>query len=475
VNSQRNTDRTSRLDRLLFEPLVRIPALEDRRLARLLARVLAALTGVSILALMLWFVAPGRFLAPVDASTTAVTAAAMAGAYVLARRGMSRAAVWVGIAAISAADFFLTFAGLSGLNPLYQPNDASALVFLVVAVIFADVFLSSREVLALAGVYVAVMLVLPVLVPRVALEPLVGGPVVLVVVTAIMLVVITAYREGLERDRSLLLVEEIDRRRQMQAELSRHRDELEMLVEQRTMGLEAVNAELREANAAKDRFLANMSHELRTPLNSIIGFTGVIRQGLAGPLTEEQSRQLAMVSRSSRLLLALIDQLLDLARIEAGQELVEITTFPLMPLVRQTAEVIGIAAGAKGLEVEVLGGVDEETSITTDRRMLSRILLNVAGNAVKFTEFGSITIEAEFHGRTAAITVRDTGVGIHGEELDSVFDEYRQVLGRDGAKPQGTGLGLTVSRRLARMLGGDVVAHSEVGAGSEFVVTVISA
>jgi signal transduction histidine kinase len=303
----------------------------------------------------------------------------------------------------------------------------------------------------------------------------VGGPVVLVVVTAIMLVVITAYREGLERDRSLLLVEEIDRRRQMQAELSRHRDELEMLVEQRTMGLEAVNAELREANAAKDRFLANMSHELRTPLNSIIGFTGVIRQGLAGPLTEEQSRQLAMVSRSSRLLLALIDQLLDLARIEAGQELVEITTFPLMPLVRQTAEVIGIAAGAKGLEVEVLGGVDEETSITTDRRMLSRILLNVAGNAVKFTEFGSITIEAEFHGRTAAITVRDTGVGIHGEELDSVFDEYRQVLGRDGAKPQGTGLGLTVSRRLARMLGGDVVAHSEVGAGSEFVVTVISA
>jgi signal transduction histidine kinase len=472
----RNGKRSSALTRLLFEPTVSPLAPEERRRARLAAMVVAALIVLTTLGLALWFAAPSRILAPVDAATAAVSLALFLTAYGLARRGMSRTAVWLAIVAISAADFFLTFAGLAGYNPLYSPSDAGALVFLVVGVVLADAFLSRREVLTLTGLYAACMLALAFAVPKVDLGKLVSGPLTLLVVTTMLIVIVTAYRRRIEQERSVRLVEEIDRRREMQAELCRHRDELEVLVEERTMGLEAANAELTQANRAKDRFLANMSHELRTPLNSIIGFTGVMRQGLAGPLTEEQSRQLTMVARSSRHLLALIDQVLDLARIEAGQERLEATTFPLVGLVYEVAEEIGPLAHDKGIEVEIDDGrIGEGALVTTDRRKLKQILLNLAGNAVKFTDSGRIVVRCELDGGDIRLVVSDTGVGIHAQEIASVFDEYRQVMGPDGAKPLGTGLGLTVSRHLARLLGGDIQVTSELGAGSEFVVTVTGA
>jgi signal transduction histidine kinase len=461
------------LTRLLFDPTVRLRTREERRAARLVAMVVFTLVVLTALGLALWFVDPGRILAPVDAATAAASLVLFLTAYMLARRGMSRTAIWLAIVAISAADFFLTFAGPTGYNPLYSPSDASALVFLVVAVVLADAFLSRREVLTLTGLYVVGMLALPLAVPKVDLGKLMSGPLTLLVVTAILVVIVTAHRRRVENERSSLMVEEIDRRREMQVELSRHRDELEVLVEERTMGLEAANAELRDANAAKDRFLANMSHELRTPLNSIIGFTGVMRQGLAGPLTEEQSRQLGMVARSSRHLLALIDQVLDHARIEAGQESLDVTTFPLLGLVREAAEEIEPLAQAKGLEVVVDDSrVPEGAHVTTDRGKVKQILLNLAGNAVKFTESGRIVVRSELDGDDVRLTVSDTGVGIHDDELAAVFDEYRQVMSHDGAKPLGTGLGLTVSRRLARLLGGDIEVRSELGVGSEFSVTV---
>ena len=461
-----------RLVGALFEPLASVASRQDRRRARLLSMLVFALAGVTALGLILWAVAPGRLLAPVDAIAMAIALVLFLVAYALARRGMVRISTWLTIVTISCVDFALVFAGLAGLNPLYKTQDAGALSFLVVAVIFADAFLSRRAAVGLSIVYVAMMLSVPFLVTTVPWGTLLAGPVALVAVVAILLVLVTAHRTSLESDRAQRMLDEIDQRREMQVELNRHRDELEMLVEERTLGLEATTAQLLEASQAKDRFLANMSHELRTPLNSIIGFTGVMKQGLAGPLTPEQSKQLAMVDRSSRHLLSLVNQVLDLARIESGEEKLETSTFPLSKLVLEVAEVIEPLAAAKGLAISIEEDGLCETMVTTDRGKLNQILLNLAGNAVKFTARGTVTLRCQKGDSGVKIVVADTGPGIAADELEAVFDEYRQIVGRSGAKPQGTGLGLTVSRRLARLMGGEIEASSEEGVGSEFIVTI---
>lgn len=468
-----DTTKISRLTSALFEPRVPPTSPEERRSARLVAMIIFTLAAVTAARVMLWFVTPGRIVTAVGAPVVVISLAVFLAAYALARRGMFRMAVWLTIATISAADFYLVFVAARGLNPLYSRNDVGSLSFLLVAVILADAFLSRRSAVSLATSYIVLMLGVPIAAPAIAWSKLVFGPVLLVSVTALLLVIVSAHRRQLELERSTRLVDEIDRRSEMQIELGRHRDELEVLVEKGALGLEAAITDLREANQAKDRFLANVSHELRTPLNSIIGFTGVIRQGLAGPLTEEQARQLTMVDRSSRHLLSLINQVLDLARSEAGEHTLEITTFPVRPLIREVAEAIEPLAAAKGLTVSTAAvRIDDSLTLTTDRGKVGQILLNLAGNAVKFTDAGTITLDAESVGSSVRLTVLDTGVGIEADDFGSVFGEYTQIVREGGAKPQGTGLGLTVSRHLAHLLNGEIELASEVGKGSEFSLTI---
>jgi PAS domain S-box-containing protein len=253
--------------------------------------------------------------------------------------------------------------------------------------------------------------------------------------------------------------------------------DLEDRVWQRTRELnEAVerlrvsNEMLQAATSAKTRFLANMSHELRTPLNSIIGFTGVMLQGLSGPLEDEQLRQLAMVNASGQHLLALVDDILDLSRIEAGGAGLHLEDFSIGELVDEVVGSVRPLSDERELELTVRYS-SRVGNMHSDRRCVRQILLNLMSNAVKFTTSGMVSISV--HRRRGRVTfdVRDTGRGIAPEELGPIFEEFYQGPDPANGNVPGTGLGLAVSRRLAHALGGELTAQSEIGSGSTFTLS----
>jgi signal transduction histidine kinase len=457
----------------LVDPVPTVRSAGDRRTSRLLALML--LTGIVLasFAIIGWAVSPGRHVASIEALTSAMSSLVFGGAYVLARYGRNRQAIWLAVVQSSLAVFVLQYAALEGLNPLYQATDGAELMFLALPMLLAGTFLPWKQVLGVGGVLLSLMLAIPSITGHVSYAELIPGPVMLVLTATMLTATAGAHRERLETERSAVLRTEIEERRRAETELARNRDELERLVHERTENLEMAMRQLVEANEAKSRFLANMSHELRTPLNSIIGFTGVMRQGMAGPLSDEQERQLKMVDRSSRHLLGLINQVLDLSRIESGRETVDRDTFDVAGLLAEVVEVIEPLAAAQNLSIAIdRTELGELASVTTDRGKLRQILLNLAGNAVKFTDRGGVRLSVREMGDTVVVTVADTGIGIAPEHLSAVFDEYRQISGSREAKPQGTGLGLTVSRRLARLLGGDIQVASALGAGSRFSVVI---
>ena len=235
------------------------------------------------------------------------------------------------------------------------------------------------------------------------------------------------------------------------------------------------------ADRLKSAFLATMSHELRTPLNSIIGFTGIVLQGLAGPLNEEQSKQLGMVRDSARHLLALINDVLDISKIEAGELVVGSEPFDLQRSIDKVAGIVRPLAEKKGLalRVEVEPGIGQMTS---DARRVEQVLLNLLGNAIKFSEAGSVTLRAEVvdgfrldaqHLPVEAVrlVVADTGIGIKPGDMDLLFTPFRQIDSTLSRQHEGTGLGLAICRRLATLMGGRIEARSEWGKGSVFTVT----
>jgi len=232
------------------------------------------------------------------------------------------------------------------------------------------------------------------------------------------------------------------------------------------------------ADRIKSAFLATMSHELRTPLNSIIGFTGIMLQGLAGPVNPEQHKQLDMVRRSARHLLALVNDVLDISKIEAGQLDVAREPFDLGRSVAKVVASVAPQAEAKGLALVSEVAADLGT-ILGDERRVEQILLNLLGNAIKFTERGQVSVIAELAdaphpeagGPVVRIRVADTGPGIRTEDLASLFQPFRQLDVGMARRHDGTGLGLAICRRLASLMGGDVVAESEWGVGSVFTVT----
>jgi protein-histidine pros-kinase len=229
------------------------------------------------------------------------------------------------------------------------------------------------------------------------------------------------------------------------------------------------NIELGNANLAKDRFLANMSHELRTPLNAIIGFTGTLLMGLPGPLNADQEHQLSIVQTGARHLLSLINDLLDLARVESGK--VEIKYEPLVcqDVVEEVAAALRPLAEGKGLEFKIKAP-KSSVRIAADRRILSQILINLSNNAIKFTEEGQVRIRLrtrQSNGQTlASIEVIDTGIGIRIEDQEKLFQAFQQV--RADHRSEGTGLGLYLSQKLAILIKGKIEFESEYGKGSTF-------
>jgi len=243
------------------------------------------------------------------------------------------------------------------------------------------------------------------------------------------------------------------------------------LTERRRLELDLLhkNAALEAALLAKDRFLASMSHELRTPLNAILGYTGTLLMRLPGPLNEEQDEQLNIVKSSARHLLSLINDLLDLAKLNAGKVELNIEPVDCQQLLDEIATTLRPLATERGLAFEVLPA--ERTHVLrADRRALQQILLNLGNNALKFTREGRVELSfgVEANGELA-IRVRDTGIGIRDEDKERLFQPFvRLEEFADG--PTGSGLGLHVSQILAKSIGGRIEVESEFGCGSCFTL-----
>jgi PAS domain S-box-containing protein len=234
---------------------------------------------------------------------------------------------------------------------------------------------------------------------------------------------------------------------------------------------EAARREAEQANAVKAQFLATMSHELRTPLNAIGGYTQLLEMGVHGPVTAAQLEALGRVQRSQQHLLGLINSVLNYAKLEAGRVTYELTTAPVLEIVRAVESLVAPQARAKGLTLAV-EACDPPLAVLADVEKARQVVLNLLSNAVKFTPAGGrVTVACAGGAGSVAIEVRDTGRGIHAEQLPRVFDPFVQVGRRLTSEDEGTGLGLAISRDLARGMGGDLTAESVEGEGSIFRFT----
>jgi len=235
--------------------------------------------------------------------------------------------------------------------------------------------------------------------------------------------------------------------------------------------LEAVNAELNRANQYKSEFLAHMSHELRTPLNSILGFSQLLQEGDGGPLSADQQQDVQIIASNGRHLLALINDLLDLSKLEVGKAQLHRCELDVPVLARECVDAVGSLAKTRGLQlsIEVAEGLED---VYGDRAKIKQILLNLLGNAIKFTDMGEVVLSVERQGSDVCFSVRDTGIGVPLEDHERIFESFAQGGGYIEGKHQGTGLGLAISRRLVEMHGGRIWVESKPGQGSTFTFTI---
>jgi PAS domain S-box-containing protein len=229
--------------------------------------------------------------------------------------------------------------------------------------------------------------------------------------------------------------------------------------------------QLREVDRLKSEFLASMSHELRTPLNSIIGFADVLLEGIDGPLNDRMSEDITLIRDSGRHLRALIGEILDMSKIEAG---VMELTYEEIDVPSFAEEIVANARSlAKNKQLDISLAVDPELqTVEADRTRLTQVLLNLMSNAVKFTEKGSVTLTLEEKNGDLLASIKDTGIGIHQKDIPTIFEQFRQVDGSLTRKAGGTGLGIPISKSLVELHGGQMWVDSAVGKGSTFSFTI---
>lgn len=266
------------------------------------------------------------------------------------------------------------------------------------------------------------------------------------------------------------IIHDVTDRHHAASELERYKKELELLLRRRTDDLMKSNAELQQTTIASESFYENVGLELRTPLHTIIGFSDLMSRGMAGPLNEEQQVQTNMILEAGRTLAALLDDVLELSRLDTGVERCDPEQFDVGELIDSVALGIRPVAEERGLRLEVRTPEDESLDAYTDRNKLEQIILQLLSNALKYTNEGTVTIEAAHADDECMITVSDTGVGIEPSELPHIFEEFRQVTRQSAGTHEGTGLGLAVSKRLAGILQGSITVNSKPGRGTAFTL-----
>jgi len=281
----------------------------------------------------------------------------------------------------------------------------------------------------------------------------------------------------------LLAMEDITERKELAADLQKAHDRLESIVAKRTMelsGLKVQQQELAETNRRLDEvsrtksdFLANMSHELRTPLNSVIGFSEVLQDQLFGPMNGKQQEYVNNILISGKHLLSLINDILDLSKVESGKMRLELSVFSLLESLSASLMMLREKALKGGIELKMKLAPEYDVSIEADQRKLKQIMFNLVSNAVKFSRpGGTVTVAAVRDGDFMEITVADTGIGIKKEDVPKLFQEFTQLESAYTKGIEGTGLGLALTRHMVELHGGRVWVKSEIGLGSRFSFTI---
>ncbi|MBF0328357.1 MAG: CHASE domain-containing protein [Nitrospirae bacterium] len=266
------------------------------------------------------------------------------------------------------------------------------------------------------------------------------------------------------------LIQDITERKLVESELLHDRDYLEKVVAERTKQLEEARDAAESANIAKSEFLANMSHELRTPLNSIIGFSEVLQDEFSGPLNEQQKDYLNDIRSSGKHLLSLINDILDLSKVEAGKMELELGSVHVREVLGHSLSMLKEKAVKGGIILKLDVAPDADIEIAADERKLKQIIFNLLSNAVKFTSNGGrVTVSARRVEDFIEIAVTDTGIGIKPEDIAKLFHEFSQLESTYEKKYEGSGLGLALTKRLVELHGGSIRLESEYGKGSSFV------
>lgn len=241
-------------------------------------------------------------------------------------------------------------------------------------------------------------------------------------------------------------------------------------LQQQNIKLHNQRKEVEEANRLKSEFLSNMSHELRTPLNSINALSKVLIMETSGKLDDDESNYLEIIERNGKRLLSLINDILDLSRIEAGKLELNPTSFSMNNFLSLIIENISPLADTKGLQLKL--DAEAEIEVTTDKNRLDQVITNVVGNAIKFTEEGEVKVICEQKNENINVTIQDTGIGISENQLPFIFHEFRQADGSTSRPYEGTGLGLAITQKIIRELKGNITCESKIGVGSIFKITI---
>lgn len=438
----------------LIEPHRSIIEREQRRQARFLSSLLVPLTLTGA-----FFTLASLFTPPVTLDiilSNFIPTVVLGLVYALSRTRHHQLAAIITVAVIVIAVYL-------GVVMNNTQDALGNFMYYGLALLMASLLLSQRHMLVILTAEIISIVTLPVFFPQLTQNT--GNDLVnitmFVAVSGVFLIIYNIYRNGLERMRQEELSDALHKAESAKDALA-----------QSNVELEKANHIAQESVRLKSEFMSTMSHELRTPLNAIRGFTGIMLEGMGGEVDDEARHMIKRIESNGERLLNLINDVLDLAKIEAGRmELVKEAFSPQDLAVRWQSQ-MSVLAENKGLKLDVQVDSSLPETLMGDSERLTQVAINLLGNAFKFTHQGGVTLKVYSDGSEYwSIQVQDTGVGIPPHALNYIFEEFRQVDGTTKRSYGGSGLGLAIVRNLVRMMNGNIKVTSELGKGSAFTVT----